>query len=127
MTALVLDASAWVDALLDPDRGPRIHRRITGVSLHAPAHVDLEVLSAFGRLLRSGALSDSAAHEHLRVSERMPIQRHPLQPLTAGAWARRHNLRLSDAYYVELADQLDVPLITTDLRLARATARAETV
>jgi len=57
----------------------------------------------------------------------MPIERHLLQPLTIGAWARRHNLRLSDAYYVELADQLDVPLITTDLRLARATPRAEAI
>jgi len=44
-----------------------------------------------------------------------------------GAWLRRENIRLADALYVELAEQLDVPLITTDLRLARATPLAEAI
>ena len=36
-------------------------------------------------------------------------------------------MQISDAFYVELAVQLDVPLITTDFRLARASYQAETV
>jgi predicted nucleic acid-binding protein len=37
--------------------------------------------------------------------------------LLLGAWARRHRLRLADALYVELAAQLECPLVTTDRRL----------
>jgi len=56
-----------------------------------------------------------------------PIERHPLSPLLLGAWRRRKNLRLVDALYVELASQLDLPLLTTDTRLASATRVAELV
>lgn len=46
-----------------------------------------------------------------------PIQRHPVTGVLLGAWARRHQLRLADAVYVELATSLDLPLVTTDRRL----------
>ncbi len=42
-----------------------------------------------------------------------------------GAWNRRGNLRLVDALYVELAEQLDAPIITTDGRLTATVPRAE--
>jgi predicted nucleic acid-binding protein len=46
-----------------------------------------------------------------------PITRHAVGDLLFGAWARRHRLRLADALYVDLAAQLDCPLVTTDRRL----------
>ena len=46
--------------------------------------------------------------------------------LLTGAWNRRGNLRLVDALYVELAEQLDAPIITTDERLAATVPQAET-
>jgi predicted nucleic acid-binding protein len=103
----------------------RIRERIAGADLHAPAHVDIEMLSALGRLHRAGTLSEETVSDCLRMAQRTPLQRHLLDPYTAGAWARRHSLRLTDAYYVELADSLDASLITTDRRLARAAPRTE--
>lgn len=35
-------------------------------------------------------------------------------------WQLRENVRTTDAYYVALAEALDVPLVTLDGRLARA-------
>ena len=55
------------------------------------------------------------------------LTRHLLSDLLIGAWARRTDLRLVDALYVELAARLHVPLLTTDLRLARACPMAEVV
>jgi predicted nucleic acid-binding protein len=43
-----------------------------------------------------------------------------LVPLLNGAWARRDTLRLTDALYVQLAAKEDLPLLTTDERLALA-------
>ena len=125
--ALVVDASAWVDLLLGEALGARIADRLEGHSLHAPAHIDLELLSAFGRIERSGALAPAEVDARLREARDVPIRRHDLADLADGAWRRRANLRISDAFYVELAVHLDVPLVTTDLRLAKATPQAETV
>jgi predicted nucleic acid-binding protein len=59
----------------------------------------------------------------------LPVAARPHQPrwhalagyqtwgLLLGAWPRRHQLRLADAVYVELAAALDVPLVTADPRL----------
>jgi predicted nucleic acid-binding protein len=57
----------------------------------------------------------------------LPVTRHGLPGLLRGAWARRADLRLLDALYVELASQLEVKVLTTDSRLARATPIAEAV
>lgn len=124
---LVLDASAWVDLLLNNDNGARVGQRIEQEDLVAPAHIDLEMLSAFARMHRAGDLAAADVQEMLVDARATPIKRHPLTELTAGAWARQSSLRISDAFYVELAVHLDVPLITTDRRLARATPYAEGV
>lgn len=56
-----------------------------------------------------------------------PLQRHLLAPLLDGAWKLRRDLRLVDALFVEVANRLDVPLVTTDARLAAASPVAELV
>lgn len=123
---LVLDASAIVDLLLALPTAEAIRRRIQGSDLHAPAHFDAEVLSALGRLHRDGQLSSEDVATRLTLLEGLPIQRHELPPLLSGAWNRRGNVRLAAALYVELAEQLDAPILTTDRRLAATTTRAET-
>jgi predicted nucleic acid-binding protein len=65
-----------------------------------------------------------AALAHLAT---LPVTRHDLPPLVAGAWARRADLRLFDALYVELAARLGVRVLTTDQRLARACPVAEAI
>lgn len=124
---VVLDASAWVDVLLGEPRGERVARRISDHTLHAPAHVDLEMLSALARMQGSGRLSAVAADQRLLEAQLTPITRHPLADLAGGAFSRRESLRISDAFYVELAVRLDARLVTTDLRLARATPQADPI
>jgi predicted nucleic acid-binding protein len=55
------------------------------------------------------------------------VTRHDLPPLLAGAWARRDTLRITDAFYVELADTADLVFLTTDQRLARAWPSADAI
>lgn len=90
--------------------------------MHAPAHLDAEVLSAIGRLHRAGLLEADSAEAKIRALAAAPIQRHAVSDLLLGTWARRHQLRLVDAVYVELAVSRDVPLVTTDQRLRDAPA-----
>ena len=116
---VVIDASAMVDLLARTDRAPAVRTRLARSVLHAPAHFDAEVVSALGRLQRARALDAEHADAALAALVRAPVTRHDLTPLLAGAWARREVLRLTDALYVELAEQRSYPLLTTDHRLAR--------
>jgi len=124
----VLDASAIVEALIGTDVGVAVRARMHGRILHAPAHLDAEVLSALGRLHRADELPANTVVEMLEELADAPIRRHPLAPLLTGAWNRRAELRLVDAIYVELAAALGrLPLISTDGRLARASALVELI
>ena len=122
---LVLDASAMVDLLLGAPPAPAIRLRLLGAQLHTPAHFDAEVLSALGRLSRASLVPAVAVPALLPRVENARIERHPVAPLLTGAWGRRGTLRLVDALYVELAERLDAPIISTDDRLVAAAARAE--
>jgi len=126
--ALVIDASALVEALLGTDLGLKVRNRMRNHSLHAPAHLDAEVLSALGRLNRAGELEHAAAMTAIAELAAAPIRRHPLAGLLGGAWERRENQRLVDALYCELASSLgSTVLLTTDTRLARSEKAAELV
>lgn len=124
---MVLDASVLVDLLAGTDRAERVRARLAGTVMHAPAHLDVEVVSALGRLERGNVLDPARAAAALSALRAVPVTRHELPGLVAGAWARREFLRMSDAFYVELATQLGTPLLTTDLRLARAATVAEPI
>ncbi len=124
---LVVDASALIDLAVTDVLGAAIEQRIDGAVLHAPAHVDAEVLSGLGRMHRAGDLTAAGVARHLDTLAAAPIARHGLAELLRGAWKRRGRLRLADALYVELAVALDVPLVTTDARLGRTTRIAEIV
>jgi predicted nucleic acid-binding protein len=124
---LVVDASAMVDLLVRSPLAPSIAERLRGHDLHAPAHFDAEVLSALGRLQRSGDMSARQVSARLGRILDAPIRRHHLAPLLVGAWKIRHNFRLVDALYVELAGLLDAILVTTDATLAAAAPAADLV
>ncbi len=117
---LVVDASAMVDMLVGSERSPALRERVRGNELHVPAHFFAEVLSALGRLHRGGHLTEDEASSRIAQLGSMPVESHDLPDLLAGTWERRHNLRLVDALYVELASELDAILITTDHGLAVA-------
>lgn len=118
MAEAVVDASALVDLLLGNELGVAVQRRLSGHALHAPAHADAEALSALGRLSRAGMLEPPVVEVLLSRLTEAPIQRHPVAALMLGAWARREQLRLADALYVELAADLGLALVTTDRRLS---------
>jgi predicted nucleic acid-binding protein len=60
------------------------------------------------------------ALQALATANRLGLRRHPSRSLWPRAWELRTNLSAYDALTVALAEQLDVPLLTSDARLARA-------
>jgi predicted nucleic acid-binding protein len=115
-----------VDLLTGAGETVEIRERLANSTVHVPAHFDAEVLSAIGRLARAGKLTSDEVSAFLKALQGAPFVRHLLPDLLEGAWSRRENLRLVDAFYVELAERLHVPLLTTDTRLSKAYANAQT-
>jgi predicted nucleic acid-binding protein len=123
----VLDASVLVDLLAGTDTAEAAKKCLADTVLHAPAHMDAEVLSALGRLQRAGELTTADVEAALSALTTIPVTRHAVGELAIGAWARRADLRLADALYVELAARLHAYVLTTDHRLARASSIARSV
>ncbi len=114
-----------VELLIGTEQGRRIDARIRNHDVSVPAHFDAEVMSALGRMHRSGRLEDGEVTERLGQLEEAPFIRHNLQPLLQEAWELRDNLGLVDGLYVALATRLMTRLITADQSLAKASKIAE--
>ena len=89
-------------------------------SVHAPHLIDLEVIGAMRRLVMQRSVTIERAEEALRDFAAIAIVRYPAGGLTDRIWQLRLNMTVFDAAYVALAEALDIPLVTTDARLARA-------
>jgi predicted nucleic acid-binding protein len=112
---IVLDASSFIDAV---DGRPTVLDRLAGEDLHAPHLLDVEVVSALRRLVLGDRFDDDRADRVLTILEQADIKRHPHRPLLRAAWSVRGQVSAYDAMYVALAAALDVPLVTTDRKLA---------
>lgn len=114
---IITDTSAIVPAMTEGAALP------TDESLHAPAGVDLEFMSALRRMTNAGLISPSDAREALDRFRSLPLTRHETTPLLPRVWAFRHDITTYDAAFVALAEALGAPLLTRDRRLARTAQR----
>ena len=119
---IVLDASATVELLFRSTLGAQVAERIgsPAVSLHAPHLLSVEVTQVLRRLVRREQLSAARATEAVVDLGDLDIERYEHEPLLVRMWELRPNLTAYDAAYVALAELLDAPLLTTDVRLARS-------
>jgi predicted nucleic acid-binding protein len=119
---IVVDSSVVVAALIDSGaHGTWAESVLASGPLAAPHLVLVEVANILRRAAMAGDVAidvASLAHEDL-VS--LPIQLFPYEPFAARAWELRRNLTMYDAWYVAVAEYLDVSLATLDVKLSRAT------
>ena len=116
---IVVDASAIVDLVTASPRAERVWQRLRDTDLHAPAHVDAEVLSALARLLRANEITESRAETALVQTVRMPVTRHalagsPARCLDSTGHASYHRFALRRTG----RDDWEQIVVTTDRRLA---------
>jgi predicted nucleic acid-binding protein len=118
---LVVDASVLATALADDaDDGDRARSRLRSEALAAPDVVDLEVTSVLRGRLAGGHISPRRAELALTDLVALPLERSPSLRLLPRCWELRDNLTVYDAAYVALAEALEVPLLTADARIAKA-------
>lgn len=121
-TGHVVDASVLVAALVDSGPEGRWAEEVVAVDyVAAPELVIVETLNVLRRLERSEELTVLEAASAQRDLQRLEIDLLPVRPFEDRIWRLRHNLTCYDAWYVSVAEALELPLATLDRRLVLAT------
>jgi predicted nucleic acid-binding protein len=120
MSFAVVDASVLVAFYVadEPRRAAVVTRLGAGDELVAPAHLDVEVVSALRGLAMKFPAVASAAPAALAHLAAFPIRRARLGPMTERMWQLRNNMTPYDAAYVALAEELRCAVVTCDAKLA---------
>lgn len=120
-TDYVVDCSALVEVLVGIDAtAHQLRHRTRGARLHAPHLLDAEVAQVLRKQVRTGVVDATTARGFLHSIRRVLTERYPHDPLLDKAWELRETMSFYDALYVALATRLDLPLLTTDRKLARS-------
>ena len=114
---IVADASVVFDALAGPGDA---QDRLLADAVEVPHLIDAEIAHALRGQVRRGRVGPDVARDRLARWIRFPVRRHDALPLMARVWDLRDVLSAYDAMYAALAEALRCPLLTADLRLARA-------
>ena len=120
MRIAVLEASAIVAVLLDPNRCPVVIELFEDeeADLVVPHSCDREVASLLHRVQRSGAHGADRAEAALSVYVDLPLGRLPDAALLRRAFGLRDHFTVYDALCVTLAEAMKATLYTADHRLA---------
>ena len=122
MTPVVIDASAGAEIVTDTARGRALLRLLPpDAEGWVPEHFFVEVLGVLRhQTLFAKILTDEQASVALRRLQRWHLRQAAVPPLLDDAWALRHNLRVADAVYVALADELGGALLSDDQKMLNA-------
>lgn len=116
----VVDTSALMELLIGADPDHKLVQRLLTSTSAAPQLLTAESLHVLRKLARRGLITDGQAEEALDNLLDVPIALIDHVPLARRAWELRHVAPAHDALYLALAEELDVPLVTCDARLAGA-------
>lgn len=114
---IVIDPSAAVLALLGAGAA---RERVAVEELHVPHLADTEVASGLRRQVLRGRITAQQGGLALAEWTAVSVLRHPAVGLLPRIWELRENVIPADASYVALAEWLDCPLLTSDVRLVAA-------
>lgn len=118
---LVIDASVAMGALtVHDDVGAWCEQQIEAGPIWAPHLMPVEVTNSLRKRVAAGQLTRAVAAAALSDLGDLPFAFVPFEPFEARVWELCRSLTAYDAWYVALAEAMDCPMATLDLRLTRA-------
>jgi predicted nucleic acid-binding protein len=110
-----------VAALLDtgPD-GAWAERVLAKGALHAPELALVEATNIFRRLERARLITTPEANAAQEDLMQLDIDLFSFEPFADRIWELRHNITSYDAWYIALAEALNLPLATLDEALSKS-------
>ena len=119
--SVVVDASVLVAALIDTGaHGEWAEDILVSGSLHAPELARAEATNILRRLERSNQISSATANAAQDDLMQLSLETFGFDPFADRVWELRHTVTSYDAWYVALAEALQLPLATLDSKLRAA-------
>jgi predicted nucleic acid-binding protein len=119
--SVVIDASVLVAALVDTSEHGGWAEDVLGSGpLHAPELAQVEAANILRRLERTKEISSSEANAAFDDLMQLSLELFSFEPFADRIWELRHAVTSYDAWYVALAEALQLPLATLDIRLSKA-------
>jgi predicted nucleic acid-binding protein len=117
---IVADASVVLSLSVDDARRRHWAAEVIGDRAAAPHQMPVEVAHALRRLEALGRIPRRTAASALETTITLDIELWPFAPFAKRVWELRGAVTAYDAWYVALAEALQLPLATLDRRLAAA-------
>ncbi len=119
--SVVVDSSVVIAALVDngPD-GEWAEEVLANELLQAPELVLAEATNIFRRLERAKLITTPEANAAQDDLMQLNIELFPFEPFAGRIWELRQNVKSYDAWYVALAEALNLPLATLDEPLSKS-------
>ena len=119
--SIVVDSSVVVAALVDSGpHGDWAEEILAGGLLLAPELVHAEATNIFRRLERVKLITTPEANAAQDDLMQLDIELFPFEPFAGRIWELRHNVTSYDAWYVAIAEALELPLATLDELLSKS-------
>ena len=118
---MIVDASVVSAALMATTGTSNWASDVVGQGrLAAPHLMPVEVCQVFRRRAAGGVITAAQARGAMADLLQLRTELHPFEPFAERVWELRETVSAYDAWYVALAEALDIPFATLDSRLARA-------
>jgi predicted nucleic acid-binding protein len=119
--SIVIDSSVVIAALVDSGpRGEWAEEVLASGLLQAPELVRAEATNIFRRLERAKLITMPEANAAQDDLMQLDIELFPFEPFASRIWELRHNVTSYDAWYVAIAEALNLPLATMDEPLSKS-------
>ena len=116
---VVADTNTFLAVALDEPERPRIIDLTVGYDLVAPEVLPFEIGNALTAMMKKGALGPAQVALVWDAVQAIPVELRGVDIRSALGLAARCGLYAYDAYFLECAASLRLPLLTLDSRMRR--------
>ena len=119
--SIVIDASVLVAALVDSGPHGAWAEEVLGSGLLlGPELVCAEATNIFRRLERAKLIATPEANSAQDDLMQLDIELFPFEPFASRIWELRHNVTSCEAWYIAMAEALNLPVATLDEPLSKS-------
>jgi len=122
---ILLDASAIMAIILNETNRDTVIIQTRNTTLFSPEVISFEVGNALINLYRKQKIAESELLEAYRNFALMPIRNIKIDVERALKIACKYKIYADDAYYLEVAGRLKIPMITFDESMKRIACHLE--
>jgi len=117
---ILIDASALLPVLIDEPVKSLIIKQTRNCSLVAPSILPYEIGNALARLKMRHILTDKKAISAFSEFKKIPLRLVDTDIANSLLIACKYSIYAYDAYYLEIANRLNLPLLTLDGPMKKA-------